>query len=180
VQGTSRFAAVFFVLSTLGLAVYFFPYEQIGVRADVVFQAYLAGYARAVGWVLGVLDPAVRVTGVTIGGRFPMQIARSCDAMEANILFGAATLALPAALPRKAVALVVGLAALVAVNIARLCCLYYVGIYAPARFDFAHYEAWPLIIVGFAAADFLVCARWLTPGGPPSGVGPGGANVLRR
>lgn len=179
VHPTSRFVATFLVIAAVGLVAYFFPYEQVGVRAERIFQVYLGGYARVTGAVLRLFDPAVSVAGTTISGRFAMQIVRSCDAMEANILFAAATLAFPAAPSRRATALLVGLPALVACNIARLCCLYYVGIHAPARFDFAHYEAWPLVMVAFATLDFLVCARWMGGGTGESRVArAGGANAV--
>jgi exosortase/archaeosortase family protein len=164
VARTSRlsFPVTFALLAGAGFAAYFFPYEQVGVRTEGFFATYLSGYARATGVVLRVLDPGVAVDGSTITGRFSMQIVRSCDAMEANILFLAAALAFPAPPGRKLAAAVAGLAVLVACNVARLCCLYFVGVYAPAHFDFAHYEAWPLLMVAFATLDFLVCARWMT------------------
>jgi exosortase/archaeosortase family protein len=172
---SSRFVVVFALLAGTGLALYFFPYEQVGLRSEGFFDAYLSCYARVTGTVLRAVDPAVGVTGSTITGRFAMRIVRSCDAMEANILFVSAALAFPAAALRKAQAVVVGLAALVGCNVARLCCLYFVGVYAPARFDFAHYEAWPLAMVAFATVDFFLCARWMTAEGPASGAGDTGA-----
>jgi exosortase/archaeosortase family protein len=162
----SRFVAAFLVLSGVGLGAYFFPYDLLGIHADGTFVVYLSAYARLTGLVLHLLDPAVSVVDSTINGRFAMQIVRSCDAMEANILFVAAVLAFPGPWARKAVALPAGLAALVATNVARLCCLYFVGVYAPARFDFAHYELWPLAMVAFATVDFLLCARWMAAGDP--------------
>jgi exosortase/archaeosortase family protein len=156
-----RFVAAFLLLAGAGLGVYFFPYELEGVHADGVFGAYLSGYARVTGGVLRLFDPAVSVLDSTIHGRFAIRIVRSCDAMEANVLFVAAVAAFPAPWLRKAVAVGVGLSALVAMNVLRLCCLYYVGVYAPARFDLAHYELWPLAMVAFATLDFILCTRWM-------------------
>jgi exosortase/archaeosortase family protein len=158
--------ATFHGVAGLGLGAYFFPYDLVGVHSEGAFQAYLSAYARATGHVLHLFDPTVSVVDSTINGRFSIRIVRSCDAMEANILFVAAMLSLPAPWPRKAAGLSAGLAALVALNVLRLCCLYFVGIYAPARFDVAHYELWPLAMVAFATADLLLCARWMT-GNPP-------------
>jgi exosortase/archaeosortase family protein len=93
-----------------------------------------------------------------------MQIVKSCDAMEANILFAAALLAIAAPWLRKAAALVVGLAALVAVNLVRLVLLYWTGVYASSAFEFLHYDVWPLLMIVFATFDFLLCARWARQG----------------
>jgi exosortase/archaeosortase family protein len=167
----SRFAVWFVVLAGIGLSTYFFPYEEAGIHARPVFEWYLSLYAHVTGVVLHVFDGAVSVVGNTINGRFAMRIVQSCDAMEANILFCAAMLAFPAPWRLKAIALPIGLASLIACNIVRLCCLYYVGIYAPDRFDFAHYEAWPILMVGLATVDFLLCTRWMMRGSVRIGVG---------
>jgi exosortase/archaeosortase family protein len=169
-RGQARFMITFLTLAGAGLALYFFPYEQVGLSSDSWFKAYFAAYARAAGWVLHVFDPSVAVAGSTINGRFGMRIVRSCDAMEANILFVSAVLAFPAPAARKAAAAVLGLAALVACNVLRLCCLYYVGVYAPAEFEYAHYDAWPLLMVAFATLDFLACARWMSGAAEPLAV----------
>src|SRR5579863_6192949 len=129
-----RFALTFGVLAGTGLGVYFFPYEQLGLDSTRVFVPYLSAYARMAGIVLHLIDPGVSVAGSTIHGRFAMQIVRSCDAMEVNVLFAAAVLAFPGPWARKGIALAAGLSALVACNVVRLCTLYYVGLYLPARF----------------------------------------------
>ncbi len=173
VQRAPSFVLWFLGIAGLGLAAYYFPYEEAGIHSNRVFNAYLAGYARMTGAVLGLVDHGVTVAGATISGRFSMQIVRSCDAMEANILFFAAMLAFRAPWRRKALALTAGLAALVGCNVARLVCLYFVGIHARSQFDFAHYEAWPLAMVAFATVDFLLCARWMTRVAPPVAVASG-------
>jgi exosortase/archaeosortase family protein len=81
--------------------------------------------------------------------------------MEANMLFAAAVLALPAVWWRKAAALVAGLAALVAFNVVRLVSLYYVGVYLPAQFEVMHIDVWPVLMIAFTVLDFYVCTRWL-------------------
>jgi exosortase/archaeosortase family protein len=173
----SRFVATFLVLAGVGLGAYFFPYELVGIPVEGAFGAYLSGYARVTGIALHLVDPTVSVIHSTITGRFAMQIVRSCDAMEANILFASAVLAFPAPWTRKAIALPVGLFALVAANVARLSCLYFVGVYAPAHFDVAHYEIWPFAMVALATADFLACARWMALDSPPPSSTDGSAHA---
>ena len=175
-QSASHFLVWFLGAAAAGFAAYYFPYDEAGIDANHVFNAYLAGYAHMTGAVLGVFDHGVSVAGTTIQGRFSMQIVRSCDAMEANILFVAAMVAFQAAWRRKMLALTAGLSALVACNVLRLVCLYFVGAYARAHFNFAHYEAWPLAMVVFATFDFTMCTRWMTRAGPREGP-PGSGRV---
>src|SRR5580700_7244009 len=84
-------ARVWFALTFVGIAaalfgLYFFPYAENGV-SEAWLTRYLEGYARVVGTVLGVLEPNIVVSHKEIVGRFSMTIVRSCDGMEANILF---------------------------------------------------------------------------------------------
>ena len=159
-----RFVATFGALAGVGLAVYFFPYEQGGIDSGRFFTPYLSAYARMTAGVLRLFDSGVVVTGSTIAGRFAMQIVRSCDAMEVNILFAAAVVAFPAPWARRAIVLVGGLVGLVAINVTRLCTLYFVGIHAPAHFEQLHYEVWPLVLVVVETALFVVSARWMADG----------------
>lgn len=155
-----RFAVTFAVIAAILFGLYCFPYGENGI-SEAWFSAYLNGYARVVGWILGAFEPVITVSGNNVIGRFSMSIIKSCDAMEANILFCAATLALPVPAARKAIAVPAGIVALIAANVVRLCCLYYVGVYYPSSFEFLHIEVWPLIMIVFALVDFIVCARWM-------------------
>jgi exosortase/archaeosortase family protein len=162
-----RFAVLFGGLSVVLFAFYFFPYAENG-ESEAWLTRYLEKYTSLVGGLLAVVEPHLVVSHNQIVGRFSMSIIRSCDGMEANILLCAALLATPGVWWRKAVALAAGLTALAAFNVLRLCCLYYIGVYFPAHFEFAHFDAWPLLIIVFALVDFLVCVRWIQGVVPPS------------
>jgi exosortase/archaeosortase family protein len=158
-----RFAVLFTALAGGLLAFYYFPRGDDSA-VERFTREYLRAYTRMLSIVLAPFDPGVQSHGNLLIGRFSMQIVKSCDAMEANILFAAALLAVAAPWRRKAAALVAGLAALVAFNLVRLVVLYWTGIYAAPAFDFFHYEVWPLAMIVFATIDFLFCARWLQQG----------------
>ena len=161
-----RFVLTFALVAAALFAFYCLPYELFGAKGDWL-EGYLACYARMAGFVLHLVDASVSVTGRTIVGRFSLEIIRSCDAIEVNILFASAVLACPARATKKALALVLGLAALVLVNLLRITSLYYVGLYRMAWFETVHLELWPLGMVGMAAISFVLWARWL--GGEPGG-----------
>jgi exosortase/archaeosortase family protein len=166
-----RFALTFAAIATGLFTLYYFPYQENGLSEGWA-SIHLEQYARLAGGVLSLVEPNVVVSHNEIIGRFRMSIVKSCDAMEANMLFVAAVLALPFAAWRKLAALVVGLAALVALNIVRLCSLYYVGVYLPTQFDRIHVDVWPLFFIGLTALDFHVCLRWLALGATASPAAP--------
>jgi exosortase/archaeosortase family protein len=155
-----RFALTFVLAAGALFSLYAFPYAERG-RVQRWFGVYLAGYARLAGHVLGLFDSQVRVVGNVIAGRGSLAIVKTCDAMEANLLFFAAVLAVPARWSRKAVAAVLGTALLVAVNVARICSLYFVGIYFPGAFEFIHIEVWPALLIIVATAEFAAWALWM-------------------
>jgi exosortase/archaeosortase family protein len=158
-----RFVTVFVVVAGALFAAYYFPYSQHGM-SERFMNEWLRFYAHGVGGLLSLFDARVFAHGNVVDGPFPMTIVKSCDAMEANILFVAAVLALPGVWPRKAIALCAGLGVLVAMNLLRLCTLYCVGLLAQGAFDFAHYDLWPLLLIAFATVDFVICARWVAGG----------------
>jgi exosortase/archaeosortase family protein len=157
---TIKFASI----AALGFLLYCFPYASDGGGA-AFFDAYLAAYAHVAGAVLGLFEPTVRVAGSVIVGRATMAIVKNCDAMEVIILFGAALVAAGGPWRRAAAALVAGIAALVALNLLRICSLYFFAIHAPGAFDTIHLEVWPLLLVAFSVAEFVVCARWVRAAG---------------
>jgi exosortase/archaeosortase family protein len=161
--------AAFAGLSAVLLGLYYFPYAEGGL-AKAWLDAYLRGYASSAGAVLGWLDPRVHVAGPTIVGRYSLRIVRTCDAMDATILLVAAMVSWPGAWRRRLVGAAAGAFALYVVNVARICSLYYVGVYFPVAFEAAHLEVWPVIILGVALALFYASVRreaWTAPKGSP-------------
>jgi exosortase/archaeosortase family protein len=155
----TRFVVAFTLLAGCLLAFYYFPRSSDSLVERWTAE-YLRIYTHLALWPIRILDPQASAHGNLVVGRFSMQIVKSCDAMEANILFVAAVLAFAAPWRRKAVAIPVGLVALVGFNLVRLLVLYWVGVFAPSAFEFLHVDVWPLLMVAFATIDFVVCIRW--------------------
>jgi exosortase family protein XrtM len=159
-----RFVAVFLAVALTLIGLYHYPYPD-GSWPREILGFHLRAYARAAGAVLRLFDRSISVDGVLINGRYPLRIVRSCDGAEAVALAVAAVVAFPVALPRRLVGLAVAVAALFAVNVVRICSLYFVGVLRPDRFDVAHLELWPPVFVLAAALIFLAWARWAQEGG---------------
>jgi exosortase/archaeosortase family protein len=154
------FALRYALIAGVGFVAYGFPYAESGI-SERGFELYLQAYARVVGTVLGWFEPGLVVHGTHLVGRFPLEIAKNCDAAEANILLASALLAFPAPIARRIMALAIGVMLLALLNVVRISSLYFIGLHARSWFDAAHLELWPLVLIGFAAVEFLLLARWL-------------------
>ena len=160
-RAAQRAFALRFVLIAIAMfSIYSFPYAENGI-SERWFGAYLAGYARMAGALISVFEPGVTVMQNVIAGRFSLRIIKSCDAMEVNLLFCAAVLAYPTRILGKVAAVVAGLAALVAMNVARICCLYYAGLLLPSWFDLLHFDLLPLLLIAAASGLFFVWVIWI-------------------
>ena len=155
-----RFALCYALIAGAAFAIYAFPFELFGARSDWL-AGYLHAYARLAGGALSLFDSSVSVSGTRIDGRYSLEIVRNCDAIEINILFASAVLAFPAPFARRAEVLGVGLSILVALNVARICLLYFVGLHAPGWFKVAHEEVLPLVLVAATALLFWFSTRRL-------------------
>jgi exosortase/archaeosortase family protein len=163
-----RFAVSFGVIAAVLFLAYAFPYAEHGM-SEAWFDGYLAFYARVAGTVLSLFDPRVTVHQSDILGAYDLRIVKNCDAMEANILYVAAVLAFPVELSARFAGLAAGVLLLIAVNVLRICTLYYVGVVAPRAFPFFHLELWPLLLIAAGASIFLVWATLSTARPPPKG-----------
>jgi exosortase/archaeosortase family protein len=148
----------FTLIAGVLLSVYYFPYNPRGLAAALL-QRYLVAYARLAGAALSIFDPRVHVDGTHILGRFNLDFAMNCDAMDVYILFGAAVGACPSSWRNRLLGLGAGLMVLVAINVTRIVSLYWVGVHFPLLFDFCHVELWPIVIVALTCAGFLIWAR---------------------
>ncbi len=156
-----RFALGYVLVAALLFSIYGFPFELFGAKSDWL-NGYLEAYAHLAGAALRLFESGIVVTGNRIDGRFSLEIVRNCDAIEVNILFASAVLAFPAPLARRLIALLGGLAILVAANVARICILYFVGVTHASWFAVAHEEVLPLVLIALTALTFVGWARYLT------------------
>jgi len=154
-----RFPLVAALIAVPLLALYFYPYDEGGAIAARI-QSYLAAYARAAGAVVGLFDSQVVVTGTTIrGSLFSMQIVKTCDAMEVNILLLAALAAFPMPWGRRIASVLLAIPALALANVCRLCVLYWLGAHLRDSFDRVHQTVAPIFMVASAVAIFLLATR---------------------
>lgn len=157
-----RFLVLLLLIGGGLYAVYHYPYPP-GSAPERMFGMVLGTYASATGAILNLLGPEVTVHGQSVSNGFDMRVVKSCDAMEAKCLFVAAVLAFPAPWLRRVIGVVAGLAALIGMNLVRLCSLYFIGLHWPSWFDVAHEEVWQFVTIAFAAGIWVLWAVWVTP-----------------
>jgi exosortase H (IPTLxxWG-CTERM-specific) len=89
---------------------------------------------------------------------FAIEMKDGCNAVNVTILLWAAIAAFPAAWSKKATGLLLGTAAIQAINFVRFISLYYLGQYNMAWFEFAHGYLWESLIMLDA---LVVFALWV-------------------
>lgn len=159
----SRFVVRFAAFALAGFVAYGFPYAPESAVSGW-FESYLRTYAEVVAVVLSLFESNVVVHGTTLIGRTTIQVVRSCDAMDANVLLGSAILASEGARARKLFMLVLALLFVASLNVTRIVSLYFALVHYPSCFDALHLEVWPLILLSGAGAAFLVSLRSLRGG----------------
>lgn len=139
--------------------VYYYPYSEASPPGRAI-QLYLCALAELVASFLKTLGESVHVQGSSLEARFPLQIVKSCSALDAQALYVAALLAFPAKPRLKLVGIAAGVAGLTALNVLRIVALYYVGLTAGSAFERVHEELMPLLLVACACLGFLLWTRW--------------------
>jgi exosortase/archaeosortase family protein len=143
------------------LGIYYFISTTSMVQ-DRFFPWWLEANARATAWVMGPF-PSLEVTrqgkAVTSPGG-SITVARGCDAMEPVALFISAVLASPVTLGARAVALLVGTAILLVINLVRIITLFLCAVYWKAAFDFMHLDFWQALFIFLAIFLWAIWAAW--------------------
>jgi exosortase H (IPTLxxWG-CTERM-specific) len=148
---TLRFLAIFGVLLGSFYAGVLLPW------CDRAFYRYLQANAWLANGMLQVLGQETRLDGVTIRSvHFAMSVRRGCDGLEPAWFFCAAVLAFPCPWNRKTGGLLLGAAALLALNLVRIVSLYFIGCRLPGFYAAAHLEVWPAVFVLVAVALWIV------------------------
>ncbi|MET1076543.1 MAG: exosortase H [Pseudomonas sp.] len=92
-----------------------------------------------------------------------VSIEAGCNGIEACILLSAAILAYPAPWRHKLVGLLLGFVAIQALNVLRVISLYYLALWSPAAFEFAHLYLWQVLIMLDVLVVWLIWIRRLPP-----------------
>lgn len=97
---------------------------------------------------------------------FAVAIEAGCNGIEAAIVLIAAMLAFPAPWKHRTIGIVVGLAAVQALNIVRVISLFYLGQWNLAVFEWAHLYLWQALIMLDVLAVWLIWIRAMSSSAP--------------
>ena len=149
-----RFFALFIGLMTLFYMFYVWIYE-----------GYLEGPITGTNAIIGsalinLFGYGTSVDGALIQGDFVMNVKRGCDAIEPIGLASSIILAYPTVFKRKLPGLLVGVGALLIINLIRIVTLYMTGIHFPKFFEVMHLEVWQFIFIVLAVLYSILWIRW--------------------
>lgn len=153
-----RFLTIFVVVMLLGFSLQILPWVD-----STLISPYLHALAQVCGWLIEAFGGSVRVAGDTLWQPFStvgVRIDNGCSGIEAAILMASAVLAFPVAFRLKVVGLLVGVGAILVVNVFRVISLFYLLQYSQQWFDWAHLYLWDLLIVLDGLLAFFLWARW--------------------
>lgn len=119
------------------------PWTQANVSAAAAVARLILPDARAVGTALS-SGPAV------------LDVRTGCNGVHAVLIFAPAVLAFPAPWTRRLAGLVLGAAAIFALNIVRVVNLLLVAVHLPAQLEFFHIYVWQALMALLAFGIFLL------------------------
>jgi exosortase/archaeosortase family protein len=128
------------------------------------FQHYLEWNARVSARLLGWLGYDAQTSGTSIfAPEGAVDVRRGCDGVQPSVLFAIAVLAFPAPWRLRLLGAALGVALLLALNLARIVTLFLLRVHAPGVFDEAHHWIWPMAFVVTALSLWVAWARRVLP-----------------
>lgn len=158
-----------FLLWFLVLLTALFTLEMFTLVQRTVILPWTALLADLSGWLMQLFDSEIAVVGKVIRSTtsaFGVSIEPGCNGVEAMIVLLAAIAAFPAPWVYKLKGLLAGFVAIQALNLVRIISLYYLGLWNPVLFEWAHLYVWQALIMLDALIVFLVWVRFM-PASPP-------------
>ena len=111
------------------------------------------------GTLLKLVGYQISMDGANLySGEFSVNVAQGCDALEPMAIYLFIVLLFPIKYKAKLPAVLIGLPLLFLLNQVRIISLFFMGIYAPALFDFTHIVVWQVL---FIIVALLMIAYWL-------------------
>ena len=139
-----RFLILFVALLAVAFAVELTPWAQAWLVTP-----WTDSVARVSGALMRVFDASVTTSGNVIGttgSPFAVSIEAGCNGVEATLVLVAAMLAFPAPWQHRLRGMLIGVAAVQALNVLRVASLFYLGRWNEDAFEWAHLYVWQALI----------------------------------
>jgi len=146
----AKFAAVMLAYYVSSLL----PFFDWALKGWVIFIAQFASYL-----LNHLMGEQSQIIGSTISsGQFAITVLTACSCVEFVWFFCAALIAFPSRWLRKILGILAGVAAILALNLARIMSLYLVGVHFPGAFDTVHEDVWSVLLI---TATVGITATWI-------------------
>lgn len=158
-----------FFLTFVVLQLTLFGINMLGVVQQHVVLPWTALLARICVALVTLFDSTAAAAGKVLWNTttgFGVSIEPGCNGIEACIVLFAAVMAFPSTWRHKLVGLVLGFAAVQALNVVRVISLFYLGQWNTAVFNFAHEYLWQALIM---LDVLIVWLLWVRAGSKPQG-----------
>ena len=126
--------------------------------------------ARVSGALMRVFDASITTSGNVIGATgspFAVSIEAGCNGVEATLVLVAAMLAFPAPWPHRVRGMLIGVAAVQALNVLRVVSLFYLGRWNEDAFEWAHLYVWQALIMLDVLIVWVVWVRFAPAAAAP-------------
>jgi exosortase H (IPTLxxWG-CTERM-specific) len=108
-------------------------------------------------WTLGLFGTDAQArSNIIVSALASVKIKEGCNGVYATMIFLAGIVAYPTSLIKKVIGVILGTAALFAVNLVRVLTLFYFSAYFPTVFDEAHLYIWQFAIIIIGGLFWLV------------------------
>ena len=153
-----RFLIHFVLLLSIAFGVELTPWAQ-----SWLVTPWTDAIARISGTLMRMFDADITTRGNVIAessGTFAVSIEAGCNGVEATLVLVAAMLAFPAPWPHRARGIVIGVAAVQALNVVRVASLFYLGLWNGDAFEWAHLYVWQVLIMLDVLIVWVVWVRF--------------------
>jgi exosortase H (IPTLxxWG-CTERM-specific) len=151
-----------FFLIFVGVLAVLFGVEMLNPVQAAVVTPWTALVARASAGVVQLIDPSVIAHGRVLQSAktgFGVSIEPGCNGVEAAIVLVAAMLSFPSPWLMKLWGILIGFAAVQAVNLIRVVTLFFIGQWNLKVFEFAHLYMWQALIMLDVLIVWLIWMR---------------------
>jgi len=162
--GLGRFLALF-----LGVLLLFFVFELTPAGQHYLVIPVTNTVAEISATIIRTFDTDTVASGKTIWNPvngFGVTIEAGCNGVEASIFLVAVMLAFPSSWRQKLVGILLGIASVHILNLARIISLFYIGQWNKEFFDWAHLYIWQALIMLDVLVVFLLWLRYLVRARP--------------
>ena len=162
-----HFLILFVALLAIAFAVELTPWGQAWLVTP-----WTDSVARVSGALMRVFDANITTSGNVIGAKgspFAVSIEAGCNGVEATLVLVAAMLAFPAPWRHRVRGMLIGVAAVQALNVLRVVSLFYLGRWSEDAFEWAHLYVWQALIMLDVLIVWVVWVRFAPAAAVPVG-----------